>query len=166
MAGRPKDYVRFRHDKWGDSGYRIVNGRKVPAGRIVRQQYFMRALANRILSMPSKRDRLNILNTAHEKKYIVSDLQINDWQLLSDLFKDFDPTRVQMDVLPGAPGNIGGVSYWLPDEEEVRLLVKRNLLFEGPVGEQVAKVEVLKWLRHQWPGQKGGKQSSEKPDLK
>ncbi|MGB9618930.1 MAG: LCP family protein, partial [Armatimonadota bacterium] len=38
-------YVRFRHDAHGDSGYDIVNGKKVPAGRIVRQQIFLRALA-------------------------------------------------------------------------------------------------------------------------
>lgn len=136
-------YVRFRHDAFGDSGFTYEDGQKVATGRIVRQQKFMRALANRVLSLPSKRERAKVLQQAYEKEYIVSDLNIRDWDGLSEFFKDVKPEEMAMDVLPGAPRNIGGGSYWVADEEEMRLVVERNLLFQGPVGEKAAKVEVL-----------------------
>lgn len=137
-------YVRFRHDRYGDSGYDIVDGKKVPQGRIVRQQYFMRALANRILSMEHKRDRADVLRQAIERKYIVTDLNLKDWDGLADFFKDFEPTKMAMDVLPGEPGNVHGASYWLPDYDKIGDLVARNLYFQGPVGgDTTATVEVL-----------------------
>ncbi len=133
LNGRQAEgYVRFRHDAFGDSGYRIVKGRKVPAGRIVRQQIFMRALANRILSLPTKRERARVLQTAYERGYIVSDLNLKDWDQLADLIKDFKPEEMKMAILPGRPGNIGGVSYWLPDFTEARQVIAEMLLFQEP----------------------------------
>jgi LCP family protein required for cell wall assembly len=132
-------YVRFRHDAVGDSGFDTVNGKKVPAGRTVRQQYFMRALANRILSLPTKRERMQILDTVFERKYVVSDLNLKDWEGLADLFKDIKPETIDMAVLPGAPSSVHGASYWLPDTAEVPKVVSRSLLFQ----ELPAKVEVL-----------------------
>jgi len=126
-----EQYVRFRHDTWGDSGFRIVDGVKVPAGRIVRQQKFMRALANRVLGMPNRDDRLNFLTKAQEKGYIVSDLKINDWKDLMKILSDFNPEKMNMAVLPGAPGNIHGGSYWIPDLAKIPEVVASNLLFQG-----------------------------------
>lgn len=138
-------FVRFRHDRFGDSGYEIVDGKKVPRGRIVRQQIFMRALANRVMSLPTKRERAEVLKQAHEKGYIVSDLKLKDWGALADFFKDFDETKMAMDVLPGQPGSVHGASYWLPDYEAIGELVARNMLFQGPVNTEDAgaTVEVL-----------------------
>ena len=136
-------FVRFRHDVIGDSGYTVKEGQKIAAGRIVRQQQFIRALANRILSMPKKRDRANFLQTAYEKKYIVSDLNIMDWDGLTDYFKDINPEKIQMTVLPGGPGRVGKASYWLPDYEEVARVVSQNLLFQGNPQEQQPRIEVL-----------------------
>ncbi|MDH7600744.1 MAG: LCP family protein [Armatimonadota bacterium] len=133
LNGRQAEgYVRFRHDAFGDSGYKIVDGRKVPTGRIVRQQIFMRALANRILSLPTKRERARVLQRAYERGYIVSDLNLKDWDQLADLIKDFKVEEMKMAVLPGRPGNIGGVSYWLPDFTEARQVVAEMLLFQEP----------------------------------
>ena len=132
-------YVRFRHDAHGDSGYDIVNGKKVPAGRIVRQQIFMRALANRILSLPTKRERARVLETAYNRGYVVSDLNMKDWDGLADFFKDFKPEKMQMEILPGRPGMVGGVSYWLPDTKQLAQVVNVALLFKEPN----PKVEVL-----------------------
>jgi LCP family protein required for cell wall assembly len=145
LNGRQAEgFVRFRHDAFGDSGYRIVDGKKVNAGRIVRQQMFMRALANRILSLPTRRERAKVMQTAYERKYVVSDLNMVDWDGLADFFKDIKPEDIVMDVLPGSPGNEHGVSYWIPDHEAIRDLVAINLRFEGTPGQQVmAKVEVL-----------------------
>lgn len=136
-------FVRFRHDRFGDSGYEIKNGKKVPAGRIVRQQYFMRALANRILSLESRRARASVLREAYEKRWIVSDLTGVDWDGIADFFKDIDPKKMKMDVLPGSPGSISGVSYWIPDYEKLGPLVARNLQFMGPAEDETARVEVL-----------------------
>ena len=126
-----EQYVRFRHDTWGDSGYRIVDGKKIPAGRIVRQQKFMRALANRVIGMPNRDDRLNFLTNAQEKGYIVSDLKINDWKDLMTILSTFNPEKMNMAVLPGAPGNIHSASYWIPDLAKIPEVVASNLLFQG-----------------------------------
>lgn len=131
-------YVRFRHDRVGDSGYEIINGKKVASGRTARQQIFMRALANRVLSMPHKRDRLRFLETAFDRKYIVSDLSLTDFQELAEYFKDIKPEEIAMDVLPGSPGNVGNGSYWLIDYDEAAKVIARNMRFEDS-----ASVEVL-----------------------
>lgn len=137
-------YVRFRKDPWGDSGWKIVDGKKVPAGRIARQQYFMRALANRVLSLPTKRQRADVLSKAYEKGYIVSDLNLKDWDALSEFMKNIDPEKMGMAVLPGNPGSKGRASYWLPDDTKIPEVVARQMRFEGPTeGEGNASVEVL-----------------------
>ncbi|MFQ3548355.1 MAG: LCP family protein [Armatimonadota bacterium] len=134
-------YVRFRHDRWGDSGYEIVDGKKVPRGRVVRQQIFMRALANRVLSLPSKRERADFLRKCYENEYVVTNMNLRDWDLLADSIKDLMPEQMVMDVLPGKPQNIGGGSYWVLDEEAVRQMVATHIRFE-PITTP-AKVEVL-----------------------
>ncbi len=137
-------YVRFRHDRWGDSGWRIVDGKKVAAGRVARQQYFMRALANRILSMPHKRDRARVLSNAYEKGFIVSNLRIKDWDALADFMKDVKPEEMQMAVLPGAPGSRHQASYWMPDYEQIPQVVAQQMRFESVIEEDMtASVEVL-----------------------
>ena len=136
-------FVRFRHDRWGDSGYKIVDGKKVAAGRIARQQYFMRALANRVLALPTKRERAAVLSEAYEKGYVKSDLNVKDWNALADFMKDIDPDKIQMDVLPGVPGMNGQASYWLIDDDKLPAVVARQMRFEGPDEEDSATVEVL-----------------------
>ncbi|MHB9035176.1 MAG: LCP family protein [Armatimonadota bacterium] len=136
-------FVRFRHDAIGDSGYTTKDGKMVPAGRIVRQQYFMRALANRIMSIPTKRERADILRQACEKKYIMSNLTLTDWGGLADFLKDIKPESMVMNVLPGGPQHIHGASYWVADMDEARSVIARNLMFIGDAGEDAPKVEVL-----------------------
>lgn len=137
-------FVRFRHDRWGDSGWKIVNGKKVPAGRIARQQIFMRALANRILALPTKRQRADVLTNAVDKGFLQSNLNVKDWGELADYFKDIHPEKMKMVVLPGAPGNIHGASYWIPDIEKIPDVVAEQMRFE-PSREidTNARVEVL-----------------------
>ncbi|MCL4500071.1 MAG: LCP family protein [Chloroflexi bacterium] len=140
---RAEGYVRFRHDRIGDSGFRMVDGKRVAAGRTVRQQMFMRALVNRILALPTKRERADVLRQAYERKYIVSNLTMKDWDGLADFLKDIKPEKMVMDVLPGGPSNIHGASYWLVDEAEKTRVVARNLLFQGTPDQENPKVEVL-----------------------
>jgi len=129
---RAMGFVRFRHDVVGDYGYKIENGKKIPVGRVVRQQYFFRSLANRILALPHKEQRLDFLTKAIERKYIVSNLNMNDWRGLMDSAKDFDPEKIVMDCLPSVPNKVRGISYVIPDTEAIPALVARNLQFEGP----------------------------------
>jgi len=136
-------FVRFRKDRVGDSGFIYKDGKKIPCGRVVRQQIFMRALANRILSLPSKRERAKVLEEAYKRKYIVSDLNLQDWDGLSEFFKDIKPEEVEMTVLPGEPRNVHGASYWDPNFEEIAEAVDTYILFKAPVGDEMAKVEVL-----------------------
>ena len=132
-------YVRFRHDTFGDYGWETIDGEKHARGRVVRQQYFFRALANRILAMPTKRQRADFLRQCYENKYIVSDLNLMDWQGMADLLKDIQPDNIAMDVMPGQVGD----GYVIPDRQKLNEVVTRNLRFQGTVGEQMAKVEVL-----------------------
>lgn len=145
LKGRDAEgFVRFRHDRWGDSGWNTVNGKKVAAGRIARQQYFMRALANRILSLPHKSQRADVLSKAYEKGYIVSNLKIKDWDALAEFMKNVDPEKMSMAVLPGAPGNIHHASYWIPDTTKIPQAVAQQMRFEGVSEEDMAaSVEVL-----------------------
>ena len=145
LNGRDAEgFVRFRHDRWGDSGWRIVGGKKVAAGRVARQQVFLRALANRILALPTKRERADVLNNAIERGFVQSDLNIKDWNALADLLKDIHPEKMKMAVLPGAPGNVHGGSYWIPDIEKIPAVVAEQLRFEGSSEEDLtASVEVL-----------------------
>lgn len=137
-----EQYVRFRHDFWSDSGVTVEDGKKVYKGRIVRQQLFVRALANRIMSMPSKRDRMNVLMKACEKHYLVSDFDMSQWKAFVDYFKDIKPEEMNMEVLPGVPGMVGGGSYWIPDQEAIVDAVNRTMWFKA-LPAQPAKVEVL-----------------------
>ncbi|MEN6355628.1 MAG: LCP family protein [Armatimonadota bacterium] len=144
LSGREAEgYVRFRHDATGDSGYKMKDGKMVAAGRIVRQQYFMRALANRVLSISTKRGRADVLRQAYEKKYIMSNLNLSDWDGLADFLKDFKPEEMTMNVLPGHPQNIHGASYWVADMDEAQLVISHNLLFLGSSSKDAPKIEVL-----------------------
>ncbi|MCE5198848.1 MAG: LCP family protein [Armatimonadota bacterium] len=136
-------FVRFRHDAIGDSGYTMKDGKRVSAGRIVRQQLFMRSLANRVLSLPTRRERADFLRKAYERKYIISNLKMRDWDGLSEFMKDFKPEEMAMDVLPGGPQHISGASYWVPDMEAARTVIAQNMLFQGSPGQENPKIEVL-----------------------
>ena len=137
-------YVRFRHDAYGDTGYRFdEHGNKVATGRVVRQQQFFKALANRILALPTRRARADILQTAYEKKYIDSDLNAIDWGGIADYFKDADPEKIHMDVLPGAPKMIGRASCYAADKEKIPSVVAMDMNFIGSPAEKNIFVEVL-----------------------
>ena len=130
-------YVRFRHDAVGDSGFIIKDGKKVPAGRVVRQQYFMRAMVNRVLSLPSKTKRAEFLQKAMDKQYLQSDLEAASWMAIAEYLKDFKPESMKIEVLPGAPGTVHRASYWIPDKDEVTKAVDRTLNFIDPPEPQI-----------------------------
>ncbi len=124
-------YVRFRKDKFGDSSYTYKNGEKVNAGRIARQQKFMIALCNRVISLPSKTERAEFLKECYDKGYIVSNLKLTDWNGMADFFLGIKPEQMMTDVLPGEPKMINGVSYWVLNSEELPSAIAKYVLFEG-----------------------------------
>ena len=124
-------YVRFRHDLYGDSSYTFEDGEKIAAGRIVRQQKFMIALCNRVISLKSKTERANFVKTCYEKGYIVSDLNLSDWNAFADFFTGIKPDEMLLEVLSGEPKTIDGTSYWVANSEEVTQMVNRDVLFVG-----------------------------------
>ena len=124
-------YVRFRKDRFGDSSYTVENGEFVAAGRIARQQKFMMALCNRVISLPSKTERANFLKQCYDKKYIESNLNLQDWNSLADFFVGIKPEEMLMDVLPGEPKMVRGVSYWVTDTEKLPGIVAQDVLFNG-----------------------------------
>lgn len=124
-------YVRFRKDRYGDTGYTFKEGEKVNVGRTARQQKFMMALCNRVISLPSKTERAEFLKTCYDKGYIESNLKLTDWNSMADFFVDMKPEQMMMEVLPGEPKMVGGASYWVVNEEEAPGAISRCVLFEG-----------------------------------
>ena len=125
-------FVRFRKDKFGDTGYKFVDGEKVSAGRTARQQKFMIALCNRVISLPSKFERAKFLKTCYDKGYIESNLKLTDWDALADFMLEMKPEEMYMEVLPGEGKMISGASYWQADPEKSVEMINKIVRFEGP----------------------------------
>ncbi|MEC9488552.1 MAG: LCP family protein [Halanaerobium sp.] len=110
-------YVRYRGELYGD------------IGRIQRQQKFLRAVTGQllrggtILKLP---DLIKEISTAVDTNFTVNDLL-----KLFKLMKDIELHDLEMATLPGDPANISGDepgyayggSYWIPREDEAKLIV-------------------------------------------
>ncbi len=111
-------YVRFRHDKLGD------------ITRMQRQHKFLRALARRVTApenwtrLPQSIDEI-LAN-------VETNLSAREILALVRLAKDIPEDSVQTAILPGIPSTIGGVSYYLPDADEIPAVVAEMLRFETP----------------------------------
>ena len=107
-------YVRFRMDEMGD------------IGRVARQQKFLKALASQAIS-PS-----NILKLPYVAYIVGQSVSTNmtPWAFLqvSVALPAFRNNQIQSDMVPGNFANIGGVSYWGPDQAELRKVVQRMFL--------------------------------------
>ncbi|GIV18089.1 MAG: transcriptional regulator [Armatimonadota bacterium] len=102
---RAMQYVRFRHDPLGD------------LGRIQRQQKFLKALAAKMFQW-REIDKLPEL-TRQIMEQIETDMTTREVLHLARFGKELPPERIFMGVLPGQPQNIGGLSYYIPDEMRV-----------------------------------------------
>lgn len=99
-------YVRFRHDPLGD------------LGRIQRQQKFLKALAVKMFQW-QEIDKLPEL-TRQIMQQLETDMTTREVLHLARFGKELPPERIFSGVLPGAPQNINGISYYIPDETRVR----------------------------------------------
>lgn len=110
-------FLRFRK---GNKGKPDLPGGDL--GRIKSQQQFIEAAIEKILS-PS--------NIGKAPQMIKSYYDNVDTNIPMDIIlkfamkaKSFDTEKMQMATLPGEGEYIGGVSYYVPDEEESEMLVK------------------------------------------
>lgn len=106
-----EEYVRFRHDALGD------------IGRMERQQWFLRQVARKlrepqiILKLPEL--------VAFARDNVVTDLTAPEMVKVVSFLKDITPTQVETATLPGSSATIGGGSYWLPNMEQIRIVLGR-----------------------------------------
>lgn len=119
-------YVRFRSDSLGD------------IGRISRQDKFLRAVAKQIMKPTSFLRLPGIIRAV--RRSLDTDMGLGQMLAIAKVFRSIDVESVEMSVLAGHPEYIGGVSYWIPNESELRAQVAH--LFE--TGEKdSATIEVL-----------------------
>lgn len=105
------EYVRFRHDEMGD------------IGRVARQQKFLKALAAQAIR-PS-----NLIRLPQIVGILGQSVQTNmtPWSF-REIFMALPALKanqIQADMVPGNFANIGGISYWAPDREELKQVVER-----------------------------------------
>ncbi len=102
-------FVRFRHDKEGDFG------------RIRRQQEFIRALSEEFLTPAAIPRYPRIANIIAEN--LETDMSISELIGYARLYAGFENKDIQAIMLPGETKNINGVSFVVPEEEKVKLII-------------------------------------------
>jgi LCP family protein required for cell wall assembly len=106
-------YVRWRNDREGD------------LGRMQRQQRFLKILLDELVAF---RNVLKFHRLVPElAQNIKTDLELSQAIMLANRLKSVDVTEINTFTLPGRVGSIQGVSYVLPEEEEIRQLVERYI---------------------------------------
>ena len=98
-------YVRFRHDATGDMG------------RMKRQQKFLRALAQKMLTPSGVAQLPQVMETA--QRYIETDLTPRELWSVANLFRNLSMSQIATATLPGTPRYMHRVSYYVLDEERV-----------------------------------------------
>jgi LCP family protein required for cell wall assembly len=109
-------YIRFRHDELGD------------IGRVQRQQRFLKAMSDEMLQVGTLL-KLPAL-TAELRQYVTSDMPPLVMLRLANTLKGFKDGGLKAELLPGNFATIDGMSYWLPDKEGTKTLV-RDLFSAG-----------------------------------
>lgn len=114
--------------------------------RIHRQQQFIRALVERVLSL-GLITRLPAL-VQEVTKSVQTDLDGRELAWLATLAAQyatgFDPSRLEMAMLPGRDGRVPGVgSVWILDEDGVRELVDRLVWRIDPQRNALVRVAVV-----------------------
>lgn len=103
------EYVRYREPIKGD------------IGRVERQQKFVRAVMDKILSPEIIVKLPNIYKKVI--KSVNTNIPFKDISPFVKLAKDMNLDHVETAMISGRPDYINGVSYWLPDKEKVEIIV-------------------------------------------
>jgi anionic cell wall polymer biosynthesis LytR-Cps2A-Psr (LCP) family protein len=107
-------YVRFRSDELGD------------IGRVQRQQRFLKALTEQDLQL-SNIWRLPMLIREIDQ-YVATDITGVQMIKLANNLKKFKSANLVTEMLPGNFATIDGLSYWVHNKEQTRLMVERVLI--------------------------------------
>lgn len=144
-GAQAEQLVRWRKDNRG-GGYGDL-------GRINTQQLFLKAFAKQALSPKNIVNAPSIIKTLF--KYVETDVNLNDALNYVKYLNDIDLDNINMTTIPGDARMIGGISYFIHDEEGTRELVdeiffsddKRENEEEGASGSVIsskdARIEVL-----------------------
>lgn len=111
----------------GDQALAFVRVRKIDDdfGRIARQQLFLRLLMQKVVSAETLLNPvrgLRLLNLIGDNVTTDADLDLWDMKTLAWRLRSFDPSRVDMRVVPSNPRRLGGVSYVVANERQTKEL--------------------------------------------
>ena len=121
-------FLRFRKDALGD------------IGRTSRQQWFLRALANRLKDpevIPKIPAALKVVD-----KYVKSDLSLYQMSQYAAFATSLDMSKIETATLPGAPNKRGYISYWILDPEQCRDVINRMVYGKKHVATEDEKLPV------------------------
>lgn len=114
LSGKDAEcFLRFRMDAMGD------------IGRTARQQWFLRALAERLKSpevLPKIPEALKIAD-----KYVKTDLSLYQMSQYAAMATNLDMSKIETATLPGAPNKRGYISYWILDPEKCKEVINRMI---------------------------------------
>lgn len=105
-------YVRYR-DEEGD------------IGRIKRQQNFMKAVMDKLVS-PTIIPKLPAIVSAVSDS-VETDMSVSEILSFLGTLQDAKDNGLKSDMLPGKPVYIEGISYWVPDISKTRQIVANTL---------------------------------------
>lgn len=113
-----EEYMRFRNDHLGD------------IGRIMRQQWFFNALAEKL-----KQPKTFILLPEAIKKsmeHVKTDMSFYQIVQMAGIIKMIDHTKIKTIVLPGTPSSKDTVSYWILDPEKTQQIINSLVYRDTP----------------------------------
>lgn len=114
LSGKEAEcFLRFRMDAMGD------------IGRTSRQQWFLKALAERLKSPDVISKIPEALQIAD--KYIKTDLSLYQMSQYAAMATNLDMSKIEMATLPGSPNKRGYISYWILDPEKCKEVINRMI---------------------------------------
>ncbi|HHY93165.1 MAG TPA: LCP family protein [Firmicutes bacterium] len=127
-GAKAEEYLRYRNQT-GD------------IGRISRQQKFVRALADQVLSPSTLLKVPELARIVSEN--VETDMTPAQIVYYANLARQADIAQTPIETLVGTDKYIGGVSYWLVDQEKVGDQVAKVLLGVDREANKSVRVEVL-----------------------
>lgn len=121
-------FLRFRKDALGD------------IGRTARQQWFLRALADRLKDpevIPKIPAALKVVD-----KYVKSDLSLYQMSQYAAFATSLDMSKIETATLPGAPNKRGYISYWILDPDQCSDVINRMVYGKKHVTAEDEKLPV------------------------
>jgi len=110
-------YVRFRSDELGD------------IGRVQRQQRFLKAVAEQALQFSTIWKLPTFFREMDQ--YVTTDITGFKIVKLANHLKKFRSGNLSAEMLPGNFATIDGLSYWVHNKEQTKLMVERMLLSDN-----------------------------------